>query len=121
MLSPSITREEVVAWAESKLQAMISDIPLTERTTWPDQIREAEIVLSEGTGPTPFIDSQAAVKGETRLELAQKIKGKAALLLQGSGVIVAIRREYLDLIEQGLTEPVFIGSLDLALQQALGG
>ena len=120
-LSSNITKQDVVDWAERKLQALVSDIPITERTTWPDQIREADIVLAGGTEPTPFIDTQAAVKGETRAELAQKIKVKASLLLQASGVIVAIRRDYLERIEQGLTEPTFIGSLDLALQQAMGG
>jgi protein tyrosine phosphatase (PTP) superfamily phosphohydrolase (DUF442 family) len=119
-ISPSITKSDVITWAESKLQDAIKEIPPTEQSTWPDQIAEAALVLSGGTAPTPFISSQCAISGESIEDLALKIQAKAGELLAYSGVIVGIRRKYLSLIDNGLTEPVFIGSLDLELQQALG-
>lgn len=117
----SITKADVIDWTERQLQAALVDIPETERTSWDIQVQEANALLAGQSIATPFINSQSTITGETREELAQKVLQKTAELAVFTGLVVGVRRKFIHLLEQGLNEPVFIGALDLALQQALGG
>lgn len=117
---PYITPALVVDWAQRKLEAAIADIPVNERLTWEDQKREAQLILADTPSAiTPLLSAQSAITGESLSLLAQKVMGKAAHLLAYSGVVIGIRRKYLDLLQINPNTQLFIGSLDAELAAAI--
>lgn len=117
---PYITPALVVDWAQRKLEAAIADIPENERLTWEEQKREAQLILANTPSAiTPLLSAQSAVTGEDLSLLAQKVTGKASQLLIYSGIVIAIRRRYLDLLQSNPNTQLFIGSLDADLAAAI--
>jgi hypothetical protein len=97
----------------------MADIPSQERLSWDTQVSEANAVLANAEAETNLIATQSAITGETPVELATKIKAKAARLAQFTGLIIGIRRNFLTNIAAG--EQFEIADLDQALAVALGG
>ena len=110
---------DVVAWAGQKIEEVMADIPSQERLSWDTQVSEANAVLANAEAATNLIATQSAITGETHVELATKIKAKAAQLAQFTGLIIGIRRNFLAAIAAG--EQIEIADLDQALAVALGG
>jgi hypothetical protein len=109
----------VVAWAGQQIEEAMADIPAQERLSWDTQVAEANAVLANASAETNLIATQSAITGETPVELATKIKAKAAQLAQFTGLIIGIRRNFLTAIEAGAQ--VERPALDQALAAALGG
>jgi hypothetical protein len=114
-----LTSADVVAWAGQQIEQAMADIPSQERLSWDTQVAEASAVLANAEAVTNLIAAQSAITGETQVELATKIKTKAAQLAQFTGLIIGIRRNFLSSIAAG--EQVEIADLDQALAAALGG
>jgi hypothetical protein len=110
---------DVVAWAGQQIEQAMADIPSQERLSWDTQVAEANAVLANASAETNLIATQSAITGETHVELATKIKAKAAQLAQFTGIIIGIRRNFLTAIEAGAQ--VERPALDQALAAALGG
>jgi hypothetical protein len=110
---------DVVAWAGRQIEQAMADIPAQERLSWDTQVAEANAVLANAEAETNLIATQSAITGETPVELATKIKTKAAELAQFTGLIIGIRRNFLTAIAAG--EQFEIADLDQALAAALGG
>jgi hypothetical protein len=110
---------DVVSWAGQKIEEVMADIPSQERLSWDTQVAEANAVLANAETETNLIATQSAITGETHVELAAKIKAKAAQLAQFTGLIIGIRRNFLTDIAAG--EQFEIADLDQALAVALGG
>jgi len=115
----SLTAESVVWWIESKYQALLAEFPEGEKKSWDTQVKEAEALLRNSQALTPFIDSQAAITGESRAELAQKVLQKAGELSAFSGVLTGIRRQAIGRIQNG--EQLLAEDLETILAAALGG
>ena len=114
-----LTSADVVAWAGQQIEQAMADIPSQERLSWDTQVSEANAVLANAEAETNLIATQSAITGETHVELATKIKTKAAELAQFTGLIIGIRRNFLTDIAAG--EQIEISDLDQALAVALGG
>jgi hypothetical protein len=114
-----LTSADVVAWAGQQIEQAMADIPAQERLSWDTQVAEANAVLANAEAETNLIATQSAITGETHVELAAKIKTKAAQLAQFTGLIIGIRRNFLTAIAEG--EQFEIADLDQALAAALGG
>jgi hypothetical protein len=110
---------DVVSWAGQQIEQAMADIPSQERLSWDTQVAEANAVLANAEAETNLIATQSAITGETPVELATKIKTKAAELAQFTGLIIGIRRNFLTAIAAG--EQFEISDLDQALAVALGG
>jgi hypothetical protein len=108
-----------VSWAGQQIEQAMADIPAQERLSWDTQVAEANAVLANAEVETNLIATQSAITGETPVELATKIKAKAAQLAQFTGLIIGIRRNFLTAIAAG--EQFEIADLDQALAVALGG
>jgi hypothetical protein len=115
----SLTAESVVWWIESKYQALLAEFPEGEKKSWDTQVKEAEALLRNSQALTPFIDSQAAITGESRAELAQKVLQKAGELSAFSGVLTGIRRQAIGRIQN--SEQLLAEDLETILAAALGG
>ena len=92
---------DVVVWAGQKIEEAMSEIPAPERLSWETQVTEASEVLNNPEAATNLIAAQAAITGETPVELAAKIKDKASQLAQFTGIIIGIRRKFLIAIAAG--------------------
>jgi hypothetical protein len=114
-----LTPESVVYWVEGKYQSLLAEFPEGEKASWETQVREADALLNDTEIPTPFIDSQAAITGESRLELAQKILQKSGELSAFSGLLTGIRRRTTTRIQNG--EQLLTSELETILATALGG
>jgi hypothetical protein len=114
-----LTSADVVAWAGQQIEQAMADIPAQERLSWDTQVAEANAVLANASAETNLIATQSAITGETHVELATKIKTKAAELAKFTGLIIGIRRNFLTNIAAG--EQFEISDLDQALAVALGG
>ena len=114
-----LTSADVVSWAGQQIEQAMADIPAQERLSWDTQVSEANAVLANAEAETNLIATQSAITGETPVELATKIKTKAAQLAQFTGLIIGIRRNFLTDIAAG--EQIEISDLDQALAVALGG
>lgn len=117
---PYISPSLVVEWAQRKLEEAIADIPENERLTWEQQKKEAQLILANTPDAiTPLLSAQSAITGESLALLAQKVIGKASHLLAYSGIVIGIRRKYLDLLQTNPNTQLFIGSLDADLAAAI--
>jgi hypothetical protein len=114
-----LTPESVVYWVEGKYQSLLAEFPEGEKASWETQVREADALLNETETPTPFIDSQASITGESRTGLAQKILRKAGELSAFSGLLTGIRRQAISRIQGG--EQLLSEDLETILASALGG
>jgi hypothetical protein len=114
-----LTPESVTWWIDGQYQALLAEFPEGEKTSWDTQLKEAEALLGDPQASTPFIDAQAAVTGETRAALGQKILQQAGELSAFSGLLTGIRRQAIARIQDG--EPLLTEDLELILAIALGG
>lgn len=116
--TPALTADQIIAWAEGKLSEAIAENPPSERLSWDIQIAEANSILAGESVPTPLIDAQAQVTGELRVTLANKVLGKRQQLALYTGVVVGLRRTFMERIK---TEALQLSDIEAAHNQALGG
>jgi hypothetical protein len=113
-----LTLESLSWWVEGQYQALLTEFPEGEKNSWGTQLAEAEALLKDPQALTPFIDAQAAVTGETRVALGQKILQKAGELSAFSGLLTGIRRQAILRIQGG--EQLLAEELEAILLAALG-
>jgi hypothetical protein len=113
-----LTLESLSWWVDGQYQALLAEFPEGEKTSWSTQLAEAEALLKDPQASTPFIDAQAAVTGETRAALGQKILQKAGELSAFSGLLTGIRRQAIPRIQGG--EQLLAEELEAILLAALG-
>jgi hypothetical protein len=114
-----LTLDSLSWWVDGQYQGLLAEFPEGEKTSWDTQLREASALLEDPQAPTPFIDAQAAVTGETRAALGQKILQKAGELSAFSGLLTGIRRQAISRIQDG--EQLLTADLEAILATALGG
>ena len=85
------------------LSSIMKTYPLFERESWPIQVSEAKIILSESTEETPWIDAAALSRGIDKVELANKIIAKDIAFRSLSGNYSGIRQR-LEIQIENITE-----------------
>jgi len=113
---------DIEQWAESKFHQALAGIPEAEKVTWDLQTEEATKYLADQNYQTVLLASQAAVTGETILQVAQKVLGKKAQLAAFSGATIGVRRQFTEKLKQGeaFTPQDMENALNMALMQMAG-
>lgn len=81
-----------------KMDMLSVKYPPAERETWPKQLAEAQIIVSGGSEPTPFIDACIGDRPLTRLEFAQKIIANDANYTALAGALTGARQAHIESI-----------------------
>ncbi|WP_146036047.1 XkdW family protein [Pseudomonas sp. LFM046] len=70
--------DEINRLYEGEFAAIKRQYPDAERESWPIQLREAELLLTNPQAATPFLDAllMARAFGENKVELADKVRAK---------------------------------------------
>lgn len=116
----SIPFEELQAAAHARINAeytsrtetLATDYPENEQKSWPVQIQEANIVLTGGTEPTPWIDAASTARGVTREYLANLIKAQDTAYRQYHGALTGTRQMLRDMINNVPDGPEAVATLN---------
>ena len=79
---------------ESKVTALVADVPAYERNTWTEQKSEALAWLKDNSVSTPILDAilEARTKFSNKQELVDKVLAKAEAYAEAIGRLVAERQ-----------------------------
>lgn len=81
--------------ADQLLSDLVAGYPATERSTWPDKVREAEALLDRGV-PATYLSVEAAERGVPVEFLAGKVLEKAGEFLGVAAIITGARGRHTD-------------------------
>lgn len=85
--------KSIRAHFDAVMDAVRSEVARYEIETWDTQRDELSRYLADPSAPTPYVDSLAAARGETRDTLFPKIQGKVQQLAAIQGAQQALEKQ----------------------------
>lgn len=112
-IQPNHLRTALTTEYESRMAAIASGYPPSERESWPVQTAEAAALLADPNAQTPWIDAASTARGLDRLELAQRIVTKDAQYRVYSGTLSGVRQRIEDQIDAAGDDPIALQAIDV--------
>ena len=78
------------------MATIVEPYTLTERETWPTQVAEANIYLTDSEAEVPLITALATYRGVALADLVSWIKANEALYREAVGTLLGMQQAELD-------------------------
>lgn len=94
---------EIKGQCDTALAELAASYPEGEIKSWPQQVKEAEVLALDADAPVPLLDAIAAARGLTVIDLAGRVTAKMQAYAEHSGALIGRRQAAEDQIDAATT------------------